>query len=187
MTDAHYHDKFRGIKRPPINISTCRGTTAHSCLCTGPMAHFDTGSFTASERMGFILMSLTTVSIVATLKHMTNNHPLDRFLHANSESSWLRHPRIKTPPPPTPPSTSSDNSICLWSAWCTSPQSSNSHTTWCAIQPQCVAVVKTLYCNVRSSELDRPACPLTQFKRWQALWQISSNSLLHARGDLWSF
>lgn len=47
---------------------------------------------------------------------------------------------------PPPPSISSDNSICLWSAWWTSTQSSNSHRVWFAMQPQCVAMLKPPHC-----------------------------------------
>lgn len=107
----------------------------------------------------------------------------------------LSHPDLDIqatrPPLPSlhPSSVSSDNSFCLWSACWTITQSSNSHRVWFAMQPQCVAMVKTPHCAAvcwtgRVSSQSNQRRFLRHCGRAHCLW---SHSLLHARGDLWSF
>ena len=148
-----WSNAFRGIKRPEITIWICQGTTAPTCPRRGLRVHFDTDSF-CKERTDFILTSHNTPSIVVHCETYAKQPPPSLF-HASSESSWLRHSSNKDPPThththtlPHPFSTSSDNRVCLWSAWWTSTQSSNSHRVSLAAQPQCVAgrAVKPPHC-----------------------------------------
>lgn len=133
-----------------LSVQTAEGTFWHSFIC--------------KERMDFILTFQNTWIIVVT-EIYSKQPPSSLFVPT------LNHSDLDIQATRPPPPLSSDNNICLSSAWRTGPQSSNSHRAWFAMQPQCVAVVKPPHCAALCRT--GPGCSLIQIKRCflPALWQ----------------
>lgn len=169
---------FRGIKRPQITIWICQSTTAPSCPCRGLRVHFDTDSY-AKKGMDFILTSHNTLSIVVTVKHIPNNR-----LHHFSCQLWVT--LTETSKKQDPPTTPTSLLRFLWQQYLLMiclVDKQQSQSVICNVwqwwkSPYCVAECWTGpgVLSVKSKALP-PAL-------WHCLW---SHSLLHARGDLWSF
>lgn len=186
ITDAHFTfcgvHRAQSLKRPLINISARRDTTARSCLCE-------------ARRYILTLIHLQTAdgfyfNIPNNSQHCDCHETYDKqapphvTFHASTESHIQQKGHGHTHS--NSPSISSDNRICLWSRLTAEPRvlTLAQHD----LQPRCVwwrwwnaAIV-----------LDRSGCRTDQTQRCflqhrARARRLQSHSSWHARGHLWSF